>query len=97
MEWSLSLSLNSNGPVRYSDKEKAVFALLRRHGNRPVDTIKLLHSYYDGRPVPFNGQVALNGTIRSLVTKVERNKEPFRIRKSERRGPHPMEYWIEKK
>jgi hypothetical protein len=92
----LAWTLKSDGLHRYSRKELRVFKLMPNGGKR-IDTCDLLAKYYEGAQAPLNGQVSINGAMRSLMEKVKRNNEPFTICKSERRGPHPMEYWIEAK
>lgn len=79
--------------MKYSDREKSILALLPKGGKR-INTVELMKKKY-GKNVPFHGRIIIIGTLRSLMRKVVYNKEPFRIKKSERRGPHPIEFWIE--
>jgi hypothetical protein len=86
--------LSSGVKYRYSEKEKQMFEFLSK---KPIDSATLVQAFYAKHRgnKPVNAAVALNGTMRSLMNKVEMNKEKFRIHKSDRRGPHPVEYWIE--
>ena len=98
MPWSLS---QHEGKLHYSKKELALFRLIPKDGKH-IDTDKLLSGLYGGKKgepyqYPYNGRTAMTGAMRSLIDKVKRNNEPFRVMKSERRGPHPMEFWIEGK
>jgi hypothetical protein len=88
------MTLGNNGDlkVRYSNKERELFAFLRSDIRRTsVDLAKLR---YKGR-VPYHGKANVNAVLRSLTAKVAVNREPFRIHKSKRAGPHPIEFWVE--
>lgn len=91
---SLSLAQNAKGRERYSPRERALFSILLGFRGR-CDTVRLAQKYWDGDKIPVNGRIAVGGAMRSLQMKVERNGEPFRIHRSERCGPKPLEYWIE--
>lgn len=81
--------------VKYSEKERALLALLPKGGGRITSTA-IAEGYYSGRrPFPFHGRIIIIGTLRSLARKVAHNREPFRIAKGPRNGPHPIEFWIE--
>lgn len=78
--------------VRYSPGESSVLALLREDFGRSSADLAKLHYCGDG---PFNGQRVVVGLLSSLARKVVLNGEPFRVRRSPRRGPHPVYFWRE--
>jgi hypothetical protein len=90
-----SIQLNS-GETPYSARERSVFKLLPKDGKR-ITTNQLVKLYYKNDSRQLNANANIVGVIRSLIRKVDVNKEPFRIQKSARAGPHPLEYWLEKR
>lgn len=90
----MRLNLKSEPAVPYSAKEKWIIEQIARQRQ---STKQLLNAYYaeQSSVVPFNGQVIMNSAMRSLTTKVARNKESFRVKRTAMRGPHPMEFWVE--
>jgi hypothetical protein len=50
---------------------------------------------WDGK-APYHALSSINSALNGLASKIELNDEPFRVRKSVRAGPHPIDYWIEK-
>lgn len=44
-----------------------------------------------------NARTIVVGAMRSLAAKAIRNREPWRIKNSLRRGPHAMSFWVEGK
>jgi hypothetical protein len=85
----------STDKYRYSKTEKALFNLLLPVGQR-VDSKTLAKKHY-GRRIPINGQVAVVGAVRGLAAKAVRNREWFRVKSTKRRGPYPIEFWVEEK
>ena len=93
MPWSLK-----DDGIRYSKKERKLFSLLPQDGSR-VDTHKLLKGLARKANgiVPFHARTSLVGAMRSLIEKVDLNKEKFKVCKSERSGPNPSEFWVERR
>lgn len=89
------MKLTSSGEVQYSEAEKKLFGLLSTRERR--STSELVQLKYDGETVPFHAKGIIRAIANSLTAKVERNGEPFTIMKSARRGPYPVEFWIETK
>ncbi len=85
------MKLTSKGVVPYSAAEKEAFALLSR---KPQTTSLLVERL--GKEELFAPN-SLIGVLGTLARKVRINEEPFRVMKSQRRGPHPIEHWIEKR
>lgn len=88
-----ALKRNDLARIRYSPSERRAFAALR--GRRRINTKDIARSVYNGRREPRHAVTTTVGTLKSLQLKVKLNKETFRIMRSKRRGPHPVEFWIE--
>lgn len=85
-----------NPDKRYSPLERKLFAQLpvSSKAKGGVTTTMLSAQLY-GRAI--NGRQTVLVALTGLKEKVTRNREPFRIIKTVRRGPHPMEWWVEAK
>lgn len=83
--------------VAYSEMEVELFNLLRRKADRTASTKWLTEQVYKnlGKEPPPSSRVNVAGAIRSLMKKVKENREPFRIVKTYRTGPHSTEVRIE--
>jgi hypothetical protein len=79
--------------IGYSPLERKIFDLLPSVGKR-ISTKELTKKIY-GSKVPINGRVIISGTLRNLIKKTLKNKEPFKIASSGQRGPHSIEVWLE--
>jgi hypothetical protein len=92
-----SIQLN-NGGTPYSERERSVFKLLPKDGKR-ISTKTLAQKFFkkNSDDLHQNANVVIIGVMRSLRWKMEKNNEPLRIMKSARAGPHPLEFWLEKK
>ena len=73
--------------------ERELLALLRR---RPRSTAELAALYWPRQP-PFNGANILRGRLTGIERKLAARGEKRAVMKSPRRGPHPINYWIEKR
>lgn len=93
MRWSLK----ADG-VRYSKKEQTLFKLLPQDGKK-VSSLRLLKGLARkaNGALPFHARTSLVGAMRSLIEKSDRNREPFRVKKSDRAGPNPIEFWLEQR
>jgi hypothetical protein len=78
---------------RYSKAEKLLFAHLPKNG-RKVTTSNLASAIH-GRQR--HGRVRIVGTLSGLMFKTRLNREPFRIKRDTRQGPHPIGIWLERK
>lgn len=84
------MKLSSRGVVPYSLKEREAFALLslkKQTTSRLIERMELGEEMF--------ARNSLIGTLNTLARKVVINKEPFKINKSNRQGPHPIFHWIE--
>jgi hypothetical protein len=83
--------------IRYSPTEERLLAILRKH-KTPIDSDALCDIFYADDPhKPWNAQGSINAAMRSLIKKCVYNSEPFVITKSDRRGPHPIEFQLVQK
>lgn len=90
------MKLTTDGEVPYSKTEKKLFDLL---STKKQTTLELVESFLgdrakDDRNILYPNAV-VNITLRVLAKKVVLNGEPFRLLRSQRRGPHPISHWIE--
>jgi hypothetical protein len=90
-----------NQHIEYTEAEQKLFRLLpvnpRGVSRERIDTKKLTKRFYSrGSVEPFYGQNRIIALLRSLMRKAEWNQEPFKIMKSERRGPNAIEVWVER-
>lgn len=91
------MELKEKASVRYSRSERNAFRFLPKDGTR-IDTNTLTDKIYkstDRRP--FNDRQVVLGVMNRLARKVQLNREPFRVQRSERQGPYPVNFWIEKR
>jgi hypothetical protein len=86
--------MKANKIANFSDLEQDLIALLPKDGKK-VTTADLVEAYY-GSEVPLNARNIVVGRLRMIAAKAVHNAEPWRIAKSNRAGPHPMEFWLEK-
>jgi len=86
----------SKRAVKFSSLEQRLLDLLPADGSR-VDTNTLVQRYYANvAPEPLNARTIVVGRLKGIAAKAERAGLPFRIRRSERAGPHPLQFWRER-
>lgn len=84
--------------TKYSVSEKRLFALL---SEEPISSETLSEKFYSKHPepgasqMPFHGRKIIIGMVTSIQRKMDVNKEPFRLVKSDPRGPYPINVWLE--
>jgi len=77
----------------YSVLEQRLLSLLL--GRRePIDTLDLIEEFYGKGSRMANPRQSVIALVNALQRKAKRNKEPFKVLKSKRDGPHPIEFWI---
>jgi hypothetical protein len=82
--------------VNYSKSEIQLFKMIPQDGTKisSKTLVKLKKRKYKWDIAnPLN---ALWVTMDSLMKKIVKNKETFRIRRSEKKGPYPQFFWIER-
>jgi len=82
--------------IKYSPSEEKILKLIPKNGSR-VSSEELLKLFYGRKQRPFFARNVIIGTLRSLARKMEKNHDPYRLHKSERKGPKPIDFWIEPK
>lgn len=89
------MTLSEESKVNYSPFERKVFALLAK---KPKSTVDITDAIWgsDRRKRPTYARQSVLGALTSLSDKVKANREPFKVKKSERVGPHPIKFWVEK-
>jgi hypothetical protein len=85
---------NAKLNIRYSPKERRIFAALPHDGTR-INSRNLTRRVYKG-DVPFNGRVIVVGTLRILQRKMAINNEKIIICSSVQAGPFPIEFWVKR-
>ncbi len=95
------VKLSTEVKVSYSEAERRMFDLLPVGIKNAVTVQDLLDSKQEsanGAEAPFrsHAMAGIRATIGNLSRKIEANEEPFRVMKSARAGPHPINFWIEK-
>lgn len=81
--------------MTYTTNEAALIKILRAKNGKPLTTTDIVRLHYARREQPTFARQSVVCVLNHLVEKVRKNKEPFRIKKSVRLGPHPSTYWIE--
>jgi hypothetical protein len=91
----MAYSLSENGSVGYSPSERLVFKILNRR-SLPTPSTIIVGSFYKekGSSVPYNSRQIVMGSLRSLVKKLEANKEEFRVKRIKREGNKVLEYQL---
>jgi hypothetical protein len=77
----------------YSPLERKIFSLLNK---KPKSTVDITDEFYGRKRRPYNARQSVLGALDKLAEKTKKNQEPFTIVKSARKGPHPVDFWIEK-
>ena len=91
------MRIELNKDKRYSLKEHELFSKLpistkEKGGITSTELAKKMYKHDE-----FHARAIIVGLIKSLQMKTKKYKEPFKIIKTERRGPYPLEVWIERK
>jgi hypothetical protein len=71
-----------------SEAEEKLYKILSRRPKKKFSSTELVDLYWDSTP-PFNARAIIHQRMAVLARKTKR------IRKSERRGPHPISFWVE--
>jgi hypothetical protein len=80
--------------MSFSPSESRVIEILKKSPGTKLTTAQLADRFYKRADRPEYARVIIAGIVRSLVKKTGRCKE-FKIKSSQRSGPHPIEVWIE--
>lgn len=83
--------------VNYSPRELEIFELLPKNGSH-INSSDIVKEYWKGKTnIPRHSRIVVMDGLRSLIDKVNDNKESFVVKKGPRRGPHGITAWIEKR
>ena len=83
--------------TKYADGEVTLFAFLPQNGSR-INSKELMvlrkkaNRWHPGHPLN-----VISGVMRSLRKKIDENGEKFRLCKTAQSGPHPVEFWLERR
>lgn len=81
-------------PVPLSDRERRLLDLLPKTGKKITSTA-LVKRYYAGEITPLNARQIVVSRMNSVKQKLITNKDKRRVMQSKRRGPKPINYWLE--
>jgi hypothetical protein len=89
---NMNIKLSRHLKHRYTDREQLLFSMLLKSKRISTNDIiqKLFRDELTGRQ---NAIATMNHFSRKLME----NDEKFIIEKSKRRGPRPIEFWLERK
>lgn len=92
----MSMQLGSGkNEIPYSPSERKAFSVLPKNGDA-IDTVTIMKKIYrKEEDPPYNSRQTVLGVMVRLQNKVKANKEPFRIARSDRKGPYPIQFWLE--
>jgi hypothetical protein len=79
--------------MKYSDHEARLLALIPADGSE-ISSRRLADLMYGDDP-PINAPQRTMAAINAVALKAARLREGFIIKKSTRRGPHPVQVWRE--
>lgn len=82
--------------IKYSPTETALLELLPSNGDR-ISIKDLAEKFYKKKKqaMPYHGRIHIANSLRSLSEKAKRNREKFKIKRTQKIGPHSIEVWIE--
>lgn len=78
---------------KLSRREQELFELLPADGGR-ISSADLVTKFYGHQP-PLYARQNVVAVMHALMLKFDRSDSQRRVRQSKRRGPHPVEYWVE--
>lgn len=94
----MKFKLSTGGRFEYTAQEREIFALLPSSIKHKVDTNQLVERLYSKNDLaPIAARNSIIARLSYLQVKVDRNREPFKINKSKRAGPHPISFWLERR
>lgn len=89
------MRLSDGAKAPYSKREHVLFLIV---SDGKIDTRGISEQFYGSESkIPLNGRKIVIGALSTLRKKIDINREPFRLASSERSGPIPMRFWIEKR
>lgn len=89
----------SKKPVEivYSPSESRLFDILKELAGKPASAEEIAKKMYKRGAAPYHATRVAIMTLKSLGDKIRLNAEPFDLKRTKRRGPYPISYWLEKR
>jgi hypothetical protein len=82
---------------KYTNGERRLIEILRANKGSPMSSKNIAKAHYPPGKSPVNAVRSVVTTLNSIISKNKRSRECFIIMKTERRGPFPIEFWIEER
>lgn len=79
----------------FSEAELRLIDILRKNGGSPMSSKRIAAAHYRSRKSPANAVRSVVVTLNNVIKKSKGQRECFAIKKSRRRGPSPIEFWLE--
>ena len=79
----------------YSRSELKLIEILRKNRGSPMSSKKIATIHYLPEEAPVNAVRSVVTTLNNVIKKSKRRRECFIIRKTERSGPNPVQFWME--
>ena len=84
-------------PVEYSPMEQRVFLVLRKANGSPLTAERIAARSYKKKEAPYHAIKITSMTLKDLAKKLDQNEDIWQLKKSTRRGPYPIDFWLEKR
>ena len=83
-------TLSEGDKIGYSERERRLFRVIA--GRVRITTSDLVGK---GLSESFHARQSIVASLVGLARKMDANRETHKLCRSERRGPHPSEWWLE--
>jgi hypothetical protein len=83
----------SFGSVSYTPKEVAIYKFIAAKKNCFALSNEVIAMIYGKKRPPKNARIIVGGMLNTLKWKLDHNRDQLILKKSRRRGPHPM-VWL---
>jgi len=87
----------SRDKVPYSRSQRELFALIPKNGDKIKSTALAKLKAKKHKWIVDNPNNAVSVHMIHLQSRINANKEPFELMKTDQHGPYPVEYWIVKR
>ena len=81
--------------ISLSRRQQQVFDLFAADGTK-ISTAEIVTAIYGDKP-PINARVVIINQLRTIETKLDLMNAEYRLCSSKRNGPHPIQFWVEKR
>ena len=83
--------------VKYSPRELEIFRIIPKDSSQ-ISSSDIVDKYWRGKlDKPYYYRIVVMDGLRSLIRKINHNKENFVVKTGPSRGPHGLLAWIEKR